>query len=103
MQGLSQIVGRTKGQMSLTKFSLKDLYFSLSSGKTDNGELDIYLPHIHFGALCDFSLNGKFLLDFLKKCKSTQIRFDVIDNKSPIKITGVNDYSIEYIVRPLVK
>lgn len=103
LQKLPQIMALTGAQMNFpVKFSVADDQLTLSSGNTDKGKLSSTLSCHCFGGFEDFSVNGSFLLDFLKKCSSYQVKIEVINNKKPLRITGVNDSNVEYIVRPLV-
>lgn len=103
LQKLPQIMALTGAQMNFpVKFSVADDQLTLSSGNTDKGKLSSTLSCHCFGGFEDFSVNGSFLLDFLKKCSSPQVKIEVINNKKPLRITGVNDSNVEYIVRPLV-
>lgn len=103
IQKLPQIMALTGAQMNFpVKFSVADDQLTLSSGNTDKGELSTSVSCHCFGGFENFSVNGSFLLDFLKKCSSPQIKIEVINNKKPLRITGGNDSNVEYIVRPLV-
>lgn len=103
LQKLPQIMALTTAYLNYpVKLSVEDEKLTLSSGKTDNGELSTTLSCRCLGEVVNFSVNGGFLLDFFKKCPFPQIEIAVINSKCPIRITGMNDNNVEYIVRPLV-
>lgn len=103
IQKLPQIMGLTTAHLNFpVKFSVEDYHLTLSSGKTDNWELNTTLSCEKLGEVVDFSINGRYLLDFIKKSSSSQIKIEIIGGNKPLRITGMNDSSVEYIVRPLV-
>ena len=103
LQKLPQIMALTTAYLNYpVKLSVEDEKLTLSSGKTDNGELSATLSCHCLGEVASLSINGKFLLDFLKKCSFPQIEIAIINSNRPVRITGMNDNNVEYIVRPLV-
>ena len=103
LQKLPQIMALTTAYLNYpVKLSVEDEKLTLSSGKTDNGELSATLSCYCLGKVASLSINGRFLLDFLKKCSFPQIEIAIINSNRPVRITGMNDNNVEYIVRPLV-
>nr|DAY21382.1 MAG TPA: beta clamp protein [Caudoviricetes sp.] len=103
LQKLPQIMALTTAYLNYpVKLSVEDEKLTLSSGKTDNGELNATLSCHCLGEVASLSINGRFLLDFLKKCSFPQIEIAIINSNRPVRITGMNDNNVEYIVRPLV-
>lgn len=103
LQKLLQIMALTTAYLNYpVKLSVEDEKLILSSGKTDNGELSTTLSCHCFWWVENFSVNGRYLLDFIKKDSSPQIKIEIVGGEKPIRITGMNDDNVEYIVRPLV-
>lgn len=103
LQKLPQVMALTTAYLNYpVKLSVENEKLTLSSGKTDNGELSATLSCHCLGEVVNFSVNGRFLLEFLKKCVYPQIEIAVINNQKPLRITGLNTSNVEYIVRPLV-
>ena len=103
LQKLPQIMALTTAYLNYpVKLSVEDEKLILSSGKTDNGELSATLSCHCFWWVENFSVNGRYLLDFIKKDSSPQIKIEIVGGEKPIRITGMNDNNVEYIVRPLV-
>lgn len=103
LRKLPQIMALTTAYLNYpVKLSVEDEKLTLSSGKTDNGELSSTLSCHCFGGVENFSVNGRYLLDFIKKDSSPQIKIEIVGGEKPIRITGMNDNNVEYIVRPLV-
>ena len=103
LQKLPQIMALTTTYLDYpVNLSEEDEKLTLSSGKTDNGELNATLSCHCFGRIENFSVNGRYLLDFIKNNSSPQIKIEIVGGEKPIRITGMNDNNVEYIVRPLV-
>ncbi len=74
----------------------------ISSGKTDKGAGNTIIPAIIEGEPVTLWVNGKYLTDFIRIIKWSELLYSVVDSQKPMILMDKEDTSYRYVVRPLI-
>jgi len=92
----------TRDINNFIKIETQDNNIIISSWKTDKWVGTTSIPAIISWDALSFGINGKYISDFIRISKWSEIILNIVDSQKPLIITDKEEENYKYVVRPLI-
>ncbi len=102
-KAIRKIAILTRDMSNYIQISTIDNWIEISSWQTDKWAWKTNIPAIISWENITFWLNWKYISDFIRTMKWSELIFNIVDNSKPLILEDKELSNYKYVIRPLIK